>query len=518
MAFESWYRTTLAVEMAPSDVTMTVATPPTITAGRVFLDNWAQQEWMAFTWVSSSILTWLTRGLSKTADPITGWTWLTWMAWTSVKIVAMHDQMVDRANNQTITAERAFSWVNAWLNLTWAKKWLTTPNLTTAQRIALTPQNGMVVFDTDQAKLYNYGNGWWSQVWSWGWWSWAGWSKTSKATDWTVYQAWPNWGIVVAKGTWPTAWASNLQVLSDGSNPPVTVVWETNRGDASQGGKYAIITVPILPNMYYKTVNADTSVDFYEIGSWSWGNTVFVSWWQTCTPNTNLEITHNLNVSQTHVEQGRYTVKVSFTSGGVGWFINRPTATTTWYEMSNTWWTSYSWTTYNWSANTVKITTDWWNTLTNVRVHIIDTWITSWTLPDTSVKCYQSSPTSLTQNAFTKITFNEEQFDTDSMHDNSTNNTRITFNTAWKYMVWANIWYYADVLNTCSWRIWVNNTIIIATWGTTRTWTGSVSAWPSISTIYQFSVGDYIEVDFITPNSSSWTSWTIETSFRAYKI
>ena len=91
---------------------MTVATAPTITAGRVFLDNGAQQEWIRFTGVSGSVLTGLTRNLSKTADPITGGTGLQWIAGTQIKIVAMHDQLWDKSTflgeEHTYTAKQTF--------------------------------------------------------------------------------------------------------------------------------------------------------------------------------------------------------------------------------------------------------------------------------------------------------------------------------------------------------------------------------------------------------------------------
>jgi hypothetical protein len=57
-----------------------------------------------------------------------------------------------------------------------------------------------------------------------------------------------------------------LRVLSDASNPP-TIVVAQNEESSYRGGT---ITVPILPNMYYKVDNiAETLAlcDFYEIGS-----------------------------------------------------------------------------------------------------------------------------------------------------------------------------------------------------------------------------------------------------------
>lgn len=94
--FQSGFETTLALRLDPSDTTATLASVPTVTKGRMYLDNWEQKEWIKFTGVSGSTITGLVRGLSQTADPATAGTWLTWIAGTKIKLVAMHDQMLDR--------------------------------------------------------------------------------------------------------------------------------------------------------------------------------------------------------------------------------------------------------------------------------------------------------------------------------------------------------------------------------------------------------------------------------------
>ena len=94
MAFESGYKSTLATKLNPWDTSLTVATPPTITAGRLYLKSWSQEEWMDFTGVSGNTLTWLSRQLSKTSIPaVSEGSGYTWTAWTVVRIVAMHDQI-----------------------------------------------------------------------------------------------------------------------------------------------------------------------------------------------------------------------------------------------------------------------------------------------------------------------------------------------------------------------------------------------------------------------------------------
>lgn len=94
MAFESGYKSTLATKLNPWDTTLTVATAPTITSGRLYLKSGSQEEWIDFTGVDGNQLTWLTRQLSRVSVPATSeGNGYTWTAWTVVRIVAMHDQI-----------------------------------------------------------------------------------------------------------------------------------------------------------------------------------------------------------------------------------------------------------------------------------------------------------------------------------------------------------------------------------------------------------------------------------------
>jgi hypothetical protein len=56
-------------------------------------------------------------------------------------------------------------------------------------------------------------------------------------------------------------------------------------------------------------------------------------------------------------------------------------------------------------------------------------------LPDISVKAIQNATQTITNNSAVAIQFQSEEFDTDVMHDNSTNNTRITIKTAGKFLI-----------------------------------------------------------------------------------
>ena len=89
-------------------------------------------------------------------------------------------------------------------------------------------------------------------------------SSTSKTEE-TVYQAWDKGGMLVVilkinSQTW------RCKILSDDNNPPTTIVGEDSNYYA-QLSAYRTITVPILPNKYYKVISSGASnfiVNFYE--------------------------------------------------------------------------------------------------------------------------------------------------------------------------------------------------------------------------------------------------------------
>lgn len=131
--YQTWFRTTLALPLSSADTTMEVATAPTITQWRVLVKQGNTKEWIKFTWVSWTTLTGLTRWLSQTADPITWGTGEDFIAWATIKIVAMHDQLQDRtfpvatvyattaARDTALWADWAATeaWIDIYVTATW---------------------------------------------------------------------------------------------------------------------------------------------------------------------------------------------------------------------------------------------------------------------------------------------------------------------------------------------------------------------------------------------------------------
>lgn len=104
-----------------------------------------------------------------------------------------------------------------------------------------------------------------------------------------------------------------------------------------------------------------------------------------------------------------------------------------------------------------------------------------------------TSAQSLNSGTTTAIQLNGETYDTDTMHSTSTNNTRITFNTAGTYVVTANLRFAANAtgLRAVNVRLNGGSTNLVQVNGAptpTSIWTGVASC------THTFTAGDYIEM------------------------
>lgn len=130
-----------------------------------------------------------------------------------------------------------------------------------------------------------------------------------------------------------------------------------------------------------------------------------------------------------------------------------------------------------------------------------------------SCRVYQNSGTSLTT-TYAALAFQVESFDTDTMHDNSTNNSRITIKTAGKYMVTGNL-NVATSGRQVGLQIVVNGTTVIAQGKGSPN--SPAPSGTSVAALYEFAVNDYIELFGICFNSDS-SSGDTATNFSAHKI
>lgn len=165
---ESWYGNYFALPVAPWATEITLGTPPTTTSGRVYAKNDSQEERIDYTGVSGSTITGCTRQMSATADPSTSWgSWYTWIAWTEVILVWMHDQLPMKTKSNTYTAGTVQTYPDIDFNGT-TTGGLKVKSLTTVQRDAIaSPANGHMIYNSTTGEFNVYQGGAWSAVASW---------------------------------------------------------------------------------------------------------------------------------------------------------------------------------------------------------------------------------------------------------------------------------------------------------------------------------------------------------------
>lgn len=289
MAFESGKRTTLAKPVSPWDTTIYLASAPTVTSGRLYIKNDAQEERIAYTWVSGNSVTGCSRNISKTADPLSSWVWLTRVAWCTVKLVIMHDQLADKAGantwtgNQTINGNLSVTGTVAtkWITFTWTDNyWLRLKSLTTTQRNALTPTVWDAIYNSTTGTVQTYYGGTWNDN---------GTSttpnasttvagKVEKADSWEV-TAWTATGWTGAE---LFVWPAELKVITDAitANILSNVIVPAYFGNGSDGDvTISSWTTTLTRDMYYNnlTITSPWVLDpaWYRIFvkwtlSWTW--------------------------------------------------------------------------------------------------------------------------------------------------------------------------------------------------------------------------------------------------------
>jgi hypothetical protein len=126
-----------------------------------------------------------------------------------------------------------------------------------------------------------------------------------------------------------------------------------------------------------------------------------------------------------------------------------------------------------------------------------------------------SGTVSLGNNVVTAIGFDEEEFDTDTFHDNSTNNTRLTIPTTGKYHIGGNFYTTTSLVADGLIRVDGTQGIAFVRNAATGTFTGVF-----ISTIYQLTAGQYVEMCGRTPGGAGTVAFDDEASpvFWAYYL
>ena len=328
---ESWYRTTTTSKVSPADTTIFLKAQPAITKGRIYLSNAGQEERVSFDTVttvgSAYRLNNCVRWLSRSADPATAWTGLTWIAWTVVKIVLMHDQPLDKQNDQTMAAKLDFGANQGRLEF---------PNYTTAQRNAIvTRQNGEVIYNSTTNTLQQY-------LW---WWNDIGNTGTPDGSE-TVagkfqqstqvaFDAWTDLG-----STWSQNVPKNSQVKA-----AITLATVEQFGDGSDGAVVISTDTTLTRDMYYTdlTINATKTLftNWYRIfgtGTLSGAGIINNDGWNGWNASASTG-----GIAWVRPNDGTLFAAVDGLAGatwaGWGWIAGTNWIAQTWYSnVSSSWW------------------------------------------------------------------------------------------------------------------------------------------------------------------------------------
>lgn len=301
---------------------------------------------------------------------------------------------------------------------------------------------------------------------------------------------------------WITANSFRTQTNTNFSNLN-TDKQETSWKDASGG--YAWLT---LLKINFKNV-ANTFTSFFTNSNTASRTYTFQDRNGTIADDTDLALKWDKsgNLSQfasTTSSQLAWVISDETGSGSLV-FATSPTLVTPIINL----WSDATWDVYyrnsGWSFTRLWVWSNW-------QILTLSSWIPSWQNPtwsaDYSVRITQSSGQSITLNTLTVVTFDTESYDTDTMHDTSTNTWRVTFTHAWKYHIsWV---FNTDANVGCYWWIRLNwSTYIFKAWvGNVwlNTWNG-FTIWFD----YVFSASDYIELlgtFWSTSSTKSWQDWT----------
>lgn len=110
-----------------------------------------------------------------------------------------------------------------------------------------------------------------------------------------------------------------------------------------------------------------------------------------------------------------------------------------------------------------------------------------------SVRVSSGAATAIADNTATALGFTSERWDNDAMHDNSTNNTRLTANTAGLYLITATVGWADNTTGQRCTLLKVGGSTIIAD-QCAPTPTGARNVYNNVTTVYTLSAGEYVEV------------------------
>ena len=127
-------------------------------------------------------------------------------------------------------------------------------------------------------------------------------------------------------------------------------------------------------------------------------------------------------------------------------------------------------------------------------------------------RVYNDANISINANTTTALTFNQERFDTDTIHDTGSNTNRLTATTAGVYSIWGQANWAAHATGYRGVQLTLNGTTAIADTLINASAVPNNTPHQFVSTIYELSATDYIELD-VYQNSGGALNVTANANF-----
>jgi len=108
-------------------------------------------------------------------------------------------------------------------------------------------------------------------------------------------------------------------------------------------------------------------------------------------------------------------------------------------------------------------------------------------------RVYHNVAQTLANATLTTLAFNSERFDTDGMHDNVTNNSRLTCKTAGKYQITGQVRFAANATGVRAAYIRLNGVTYIAVSGRPSASAVNIND-IVVTTLYDLAINDYVEI------------------------
>lgn len=141
------------------------------------------------------------------------------------------------------------------------------------------------------------------------------------------------------------------------------------------------------------------------------------------------------------------------------------------------------------------------NASDNIEIGVAGTLIKSLGNPP-AARAYHNAAQAIADSTFTKLAFNSERYDYDTIHDTATNNSRLTCKTAGVYVISGSVSFASNTTGIRRVLILVNNTTYIADQVFTPIAGGNETT-VSISTQYALAVNDYVELQVYQTSTGS---------------